>query len=65
MVNTIKDHPAGKVMITDWKVDRGRFEPGTKPLVAKVEEFFTDHKQQYEAPRLHSQPPWMLRQPKC
>ena len=63
-VNATKDHPAGKIMITDWKVDRGRFKPGTEPLVAKVGKFFTEHKQQYEAPRLHSQPPWMLHQPK-
>ena len=64
MVNTVKDHPATKVMNTDWKVDRGRFKPGTKPLVDKVEEFCTNHTQHYEAPRLHSHPPWMLQQPK-
>ena len=63
MVKTIQDHPATKVINTDWKVDRGRFKPGTKPLVTKVEEFFTKHNQHYEAPKPHSQPPWTLQQP--
>ena len=30
IVNTVRDHPAAKVMNTDWKVNRGRFKLGTK-----------------------------------
>ena len=63
MVKTIQDHPATKGINTDWKVDRGRFKPETKPLITKVEEFFTKHNQQYEARKPHSQPPWTLQQP--
>jgi len=62
-VKTIQDHPAAKVINTDWKVDRGRFKPGTKPLVAKVQEFFVKHIQHYHPPKLYSQPPWTLQQP--